>query len=109
MAGGAASTTRSGRNGTGCCAPRRPEQALATVELPLHLNWSDRGRRYDMHDRRQRARVYEIVLREGGADDVLRYVDGALLIDHWRDLVLPATVRAAWDPLITGQSGSQVA
>src|SRR6478609_1460403 len=31
--------------------PRLPlEQALATVELPLHLNWSDRGRRYDLRD-----------------------------------------------------------
>jgi len=90
--------------------PRLPlEQALATVELPLHLNWSDRGRRYDLRDRRQRARVYEIVLREGGPDDVLRYVDGALLVDHWNDLVLPATVRAAWEPVVTGQSGSQVA
>jgi transcriptional regulator with XRE-family HTH domain len=31
--------------------------AFAVVELPLHLNWSDRGRRYDLADRRQRARV----------------------------------------------------
>jgi transcriptional regulator with XRE-family HTH domain len=90
--------------------PRLPlEQALATVELPLHLNWSDRGRRYDLRDRRQRTRVYEIVLREGGPDDVLSYVDGALLVDPWNDLVLPATVRAAWEPVVTGRSGSQVA
>src|SRR5680860_282435 len=46
-------------------------QALATVELPLHLNWSDRGRRFDLRERRKRARVYEIVLREGGPADVL--------------------------------------
>ncbi len=61
------------------------ERAFETVELPLHLNWSDRGRRYDLGDRRQRARVYELVLREGGPDDVLAYVDGALLVDLWED------------------------
>lgn len=90
--------------------PRLPiDQALATVELPLHLNWSDRGRRYDLRDRRQRARVYEIVLREGGPQDVLDHVDGALLVDLWDDLVLPAPVRAAWRPVVTGEHAGRVA
>jgi hypothetical protein len=26
------------------------DAALAVVELPLHLNWSDPGRRYDLRD-----------------------------------------------------------
>lgn len=90
--------------------PRLPlDRALATVELPLHLNWSDKGRRYNLRDRRQRARVYEIVLREGGPDDVLAYVDGALLVDLWVDLVLPRAVRAAWSPVVTGEAAGQVA
>jgi len=76
--------------------------ALATVELPLHLNWSDRGRRFDLRDRRQRARVYEIVLREGGPTDVLTYIDGALLVDLWNGLVLPPAVRAAWRAVVAG-------
>lgn len=80
----------------------RLDEALATVELPLHLNWSDPGRRYDLLDRRERARVYEIVLREGGPADVLGHVDGALLADLWDELVLPAAVRAAWNPVVTG-------
>ena len=42
------------------------DRAFAMVALPLYLNWSDRGRRFDLRDRRQRARVYELVLREGG-------------------------------------------
>lgn len=75
-------------------------QALATVVLPLHLNWSDPDRGYDLADRSQRARVYEIVLREGGPDDLLTYIDGALLADLWDDLVLPRPIRAAWTPLI---------
>lgn len=88
--------------------PRLPAaQASATVELPLHLNWSDRGRRYDLRDRRQRARVYEIVLREGGPVDVLTYVDGALLIDLWDDLVLPVAIRAAWQSVVETSSCSR--
>lgn len=90
--------------------PRLPlHRALATVELPLHLNWSERGRRYDLSDRRQRARVYEIVLREGGPPDVLTYLDGALLVDLWSELVVPRNVRAAWLPVVTGERSELVA
>lgn len=81
--------------------PRLPAgQALATVELPLHLNWSAPGRRFDLRDRADRARVYEAVLREGTAEDILRYVDGTLLIDLWDELVVPRMVRAAWEPVV---------
>ncbi len=83
--------------------PRLPlDEALAVVVLPLHLNWSDRGRSFDLRDRRQRAVVYERVLREGGPADILTYVDGALLVDVWDDLVLPAGVRDAWREVVTG-------
>lgn len=78
----------------------RIDEAFVAGELPLHLNWSDPGRRFDLADRGDRARVYEIVLREGGREDILRYIDGALLIDLWDDLVLPAAVRAAWSGLV---------
>lgn len=88
--------------------PRLPlDRAFALVELPLHLNWSDRGRVFDMRDRRQRGRVYEIVLREGRSEDVLDYVDGALLVDLWDDLVLPGPIRSAWGNVVTGASRSQ--
>jgi transcriptional regulator with XRE-family HTH domain len=90
--------------------PRLPlDQAFAVVELPLHLNWSDRGRRYDLGDRRQRARVYEMVLREGGPEDVLAYLDGALLADLWDELVLPQAIRSAWASVIPGAVDEQVA
>ena len=81
--------------------PQLPvEQALANVDLPLRLNWSDPGRMFRMADRRDRARVYEAVLREGTAGDILTYIDGTLLVDLWPELVLPRDVRAAWAPLI---------
>jgi hypothetical protein len=76
------------------------EQALRAVELPLTLNWSQPGRVFRLSDRGDRARVYELVLREGSDDDVLAYIDGALLVDLWDELVLPRAVRAAWSPLI---------
>ena len=81
--------------------PRLPvRQALASVVLPLHLSWSPPGQPLDLADRRQRARAYEVVLREGRAIDVARYVDGVLLVDLWDELVLPRDVRQAWAPLI---------
>ncbi|MFI5730854.1 helix-turn-helix domain-containing protein [Kribbella sp. NPDC051587] len=76
------------------------DAALAMVTLPLHLNWSDPGRRFDLRNRADRARVYETVLREGGPEDILQYVDGAFLVDLWPDLVLPRDVRAAWSDVI---------
>lgn len=90
--------------------PRLPlERAIGVVVLPLHLNWSDRGRSFDLRDRRQRALVYERVLREGGPADVLTYIDGALLVDLWNELVLPPGVRAAWRRVVTGVPGEEVA
>lgn len=76
-------------------------QALATVTLPLHLNWSQVARVYHLADRRQRARVYEIVLREGRPADIRTLIDGALLVDLWEELVLPPDVRTAWSPVIS--------
>lgn len=77
-----------------------PADALDTVTLPVHMNWSQATHFYDLRDRRQRARVYEVTLREGSVDDLLTYIDGVLLIDIWDELVLPRDVRAAWEPLI---------
>ncbi|MFF1823699.1 hypothetical protein ACFVWG_40735 [Kribbella sp. NPDC058245] len=76
------------------------DAALATVTLPLHLNWSEPGRSFDLRNRADRARVYETVLREGGPEDILQYVDGAFLVDLWPELVLPRDVRAAWSDVI---------
>jgi transcriptional regulator with XRE-family HTH domain len=74
--------------------------ALERLRLPLHLNWSAPSREFDLGSRADRARVYEIVLREGRPADILAYVDGALLVDLWDELVLPRAVRSAWAPVI---------
>ena len=70
------------------------------VELPLHHNWSAPGRAFDLRSRADRARVYEIVLREGRPSDISAYVDGALPVDMWDDLVLQRAVWSAWAPLV---------
>lgn len=75
-------------------------RAVGRVELGIHLDWSSKNRLVDLANRRQRARCYEVVLREGTADDIAAFIDGALLVDLWRELVLPADIRDAWEPLI---------
>jgi len=77
-----------------------PAHALAVVTLPLHVNWSQPNRRFDLRIRSERARVYEVVLREGTGDDILAYIDCVLLVELWDDLVLPRDIRAAWEPLL---------
>lgn len=77
-----------------------PARAFAGVALPIELNWSAPGRRYEPRDRRQRARLYELLLREGEPADLERHVDGLLLVDLWPELVVPRAVRVAWQPVV---------
>lgn len=71
-------------------------KASGVVTLPRRVNWSHADPTYDLTDRRQRARVYEQVLREGTAEDVRYYIDIDGLIDLWDELVLPPAVSRAW-------------
>jgi hypothetical protein len=72
------------------------EKFVGVVELPLHIRWSGPPRIFDMADRRDRARVYEQVLREGNDDDVRRFIRVDDLIDLWDELVLPRHLRRSW-------------
>ena len=51
--------------------------------------------------------MYEQVLREGTTDDVRRYVRASKLVEVWDDLILPAYVRAAWEPWLQRRRVSQ--
>lgn len=75
------------------------DAALAEVSLGIHLAWSGK-RTFRLADRHDRQRAYEIVLREGGPEDIEQYVDGALLVDSWNEMFLPKWISAAWQPLI---------
>lgn len=76
------------------------QEAVRTFTMPVHLDWSRSDRTVDLADHGQRARAYEIVLREGTPADIEGMVDGALLVDLWSELVLPKRIRTAWRPLI---------
>ena len=87
-------TAHTGARGAPFVVPDRlwrldPVDALATITLPQRLHWSGPSRPVRLRDRGDRARVYEIVLREGDSADLLTYVDGALLVDQWTNWSSP--------------------
>jgi hypothetical protein len=71
-------------------------KAHGRVELPIHVRWSGKPVTYDLDQPMERNRVYEQVLREGGDDDVRRFIDVDVLAEQWDVLVLPPRVRRAW-------------
>jgi len=69
------------------------------VRLPLHLEWSG-GREYDLDDPADRARVYELVLREGTSEDLHTYLDAGLLAEAFDRMFLPQPIEQAWRSLL---------
>ena len=79
-------------------------EAMRTITLPRRLEWSSVAPPvFNLRDRHQRARCYEIVLREGESDDILTIIDGCLLADIWDELHLPEPLRAAWSQTIEAE------
>ena len=74
-------------------------KASGRVRLPLRVHWSGpspEAREFDLDDPVERAYVYEIVMREGTADDVRRFIDVDELVALWDQLYLPDNVRRTW-------------
>ncbi len=89
--------------------PRHPK-ATGRVRLPVTVDWSGDGPlTYDLDRVPDRRRVYEQVLREGGDDDVRRYIDVEVLLADWEDLVLPPRVRRAWADWFRRHRGADLA
>lgn len=78
-----------------------PEEALRSYEPPIALWWSGPPRTFDLARRRDRCRLYEIVLREGRPTDIESVIDGVLLREVWPDLALPRALATAWAPLVS--------
>ena len=72
------------------------------VHLPLHLDWSS-GREYDLDVPVDRARVYEIVLREGTLDDLQTFVDPMRLAEAFQHMFLPSAIAEAWHALLDAE------
>jgi hypothetical protein len=85
------------------------EKASGVISLPLHVRWSDPMPTYDLADPKDRARVYEQVLREGTEADVRFYIKLDELLEMWDDLVLPSYVRQAWACWLLSERSIQVA
>ncbi|MHB8463316.1 MAG: hypothetical protein ACYDD7_00580 [Acidimicrobiales bacterium] len=75
-------------------------KATGVVELPLHVYWSGSRRTWDLRERTQLARVYELVMTEGTDEDVRRFIRVDELITLWPDLYLPAYVCQAWSDFL---------
>lgn len=74
-------------------------KATGVVTLPLHIDWSSR-RAYDLANRDDRLRVYELVLREGTLDDLRHYLDPNELPVVLDELFLPDYIKTAWQQLL---------
>jgi hypothetical protein len=85
------------------------DKASGKVRLPLHINWSDPDTVYDLNDRKDRASVYEQVLREGTEDDIRRFIRVQELVELWDELVLPDHIRRAWAEWMRKRRGTVVA
>lgn len=70
-----------------------------TLRIPdlLHDTAQDE---WDLGDRTDRRRAYEILIREGLPQQMIRWLDGALLVDLWDELDLPDPVRGVWLPAV---------
>ena len=81
-----------------------PMDAFRRIELAVHMWSTGDPRVLDLANRADRCRAYEIVLREGTPTDIEATVDGVLLCEAWPDLVLPRTLRVAWERVITAST-----
>lgn len=76
----------------------RPYDGLTgVVVLPLALDWSTDGRERDLEDLDERCWLYQIVLTEGTAEDVEKYVDPCLLVEAWPEMAKPGAVVELWE------------
>lgn len=56
--------------------------------------------RWNLRDRVERIGAYEQLIRRGSLYQMMRWIDGGLLVDVWDELDLPEPVREAWAPAI---------
>jgi transcriptional regulator with XRE-family HTH domain len=68
---------------------------FATLTIPDFIR-NTGMREWHMRDREQRKGVYEQLIRRGAPHQMMRWMDGALLVDVWDELDLPDPVREAW-------------
>ncbi|GAA2708331.1 MULTISPECIES: transcriptional regulator [Streptomyces] len=72
--------------------------AHGVVEPPLHVVWSGL-RRFDLDHRGERLGLYQILLNEGRAEDLIGFLNPDLLVADWPLLrrLLGKHVRHVWE------------
>ncbi|WP_447925906.1 helix-turn-helix domain-containing protein [Georgenia muralis] len=76
-----------------------PPTCFATLRIPDEIR-NTGMRTWNMRDREERRGVYEQLIRRGLPQQMIRWIDGGLLVDVWDELDLPDPVRDAWEPAI---------
>jgi len=89
---------------TGADAPTQ-----GAVLIPDHVDPTNPRRVYELDDPAERKYLYEIVLTDGTAADVKRFIARSILVDLWGRLYLPASIRTAWADTVTWLPGGDEA
>ena len=76
-----------------------PPTCFVILHVPDMVNHTSQTD-WDLSDRTDRARAYEILIRWGLPQAMLRWLDGALLVDLWDELNLPDEIRMCWSPAV---------
>lgn len=76
-----------------------PPTCFATIKMPDLIHLADK-KRWNMRDRDDRRGLYQQLIRRGLPQQMIRWIDGGLLVDLWDELDLPDPVREAWEPAI---------
>ncbi len=76
-----------------------PPTCFATIQMPDLIHNTDKME-WSMCDRQERRGAYEQLIRRGLPQQMIRWIDGGLLVDLWGELDLPDPVREAWNPAI---------
>lgn len=71
------------------------------AKVHLHDGSASRTRRFDLGRRPQRRQMYELLLRRGAPEELMDWIDGALLVDLWAELRIPQPIRASWQPAVS--------
>ena len=72
---------------------------FATLRVPDLLGHTEQDE-WNLADPTDRRRAYEILIRRGMPQMLIRWLDGGFLVDLWDQLDLPDPVRDAWQPAI---------
>lgn len=76
-----------------------PPMCFTTIQMPdlIHNTYK---MQWGMRDRPERRGAYEQLIRRGMPQQMIRWIDGGLLVDLWDELDLPEQVWQAWEPAI---------